>query len=302
MKSLVVTFRFTICLTLLVCLCPLAISTASQPTAKFDTLDAKLELILPDTIVVGDTFWVIFNVTILQPIKHFNDVPDKIAIRLPSCCAVDSGSTEWTGYLEDSVSVSLSLRAYAVHSCLDFFEGYIYAGCVPLHTNYYGTRGRTGSKYYQISTAGEREPSRPDADSVRIRVSDIAAPHPGIRLLGFHVDSTDTLLPLGIRHARQFRTQVLSLDSLKTGRVVLTYEAGIDNFFYVIRSAAGRDKAEQKAIGVVVEAISPGLAIEISRNGSYLFTMSPATHEGQLIITVDSVSYSIHVQRQEKRL
>ncbi len=277
--------------------------TANKPVSRPYNLDADLELLLPDTIVVGDTFRVTFNVKIKQPITHYNDVPDKVVILLPPCCVLDSGQTEWHGRLEEGSVVSLVLRARAVHGCYEFFQGFVSASCSVSHSNLFKTRGRITSRYYRILGPPEAISGQPE--SLSLRVSDSHAEHPRLKLVPMSdslrrlLDSNIHWQPREVKLMAPRNNQVLWMDSLRTLAAAISYFDSTENWLYIADNSQGDVVRRDSRLPYICKSLTQGLTVERARDRTCKITMEDGLDEGEIEIRVGSDVFTAVVKRQQ---
>ncbi len=297
--------------------------TANEPVSRPYNLDADLELLLPDTIVVGDTFRVTFNVKIKQPITHYNDVPDKVVILLPPCCVLDSGQTEWHGRLEEGSVVSLVLRARAVHGCYEFFQGFVSASCSVSHSNLFKTRGRITSRYYRI--LGPPEPVSGQPDSLSIRVIDTYDSGPPPSVTGVHprttavpdsqgklwetpplsdslkrpVDSTIHRQPRHYRPVPPRNNQRLSMDSLRLIEAVINYVDSVENWLYVVQDMKSDASRRDSRLPYLCKSLTQGLVVERAQDRTCKITMEDGLYEGKIEIRVGTDTFVVTAKQRQ---
>ncbi len=301
-KAPTVVLRFAVAIS---CLIIFAVkpSTATEAVSRPYNLDADLEFILPDTIVVGETFRVTFNVKIKQPITHYNDEPDKISILLPPCCVLDSGQTEWLGRLEEGSTVKLVLKARAVHSGYDFFQGFVSASCSPSHSRLFNTRGRITSRYYRI--LGPPSPVSGQPDSLSIRISDMHAVHPQLKLLPMSdslrrlLDSNIHWQPREVKLMAPRNNQVLWIDSLRTLAAVISYFDSTENWLYIADNSQGDVVRRDSRLSYICKPLTQGLEVERAQDRTCRITMEDGLDEGAIEIRVGSEAFIVNVKRKQ---
>ncbi len=300
-KAPTVVLRFAVAIS---CLIIFAVkpSTATEAVSRPYNLDADLEFILPDTIVVGETFQVTFNVKIKQSITHYNEVPDKISILLPRCCVLDSGQTEWHGRLDKGSVVSLVLRARAVHGCYEFFQGFVSAACSPSHSRLFNTRGRITSRYYRILGPSEVISAQPD--SLSIRVADTHEPHRRLKLLPMSdslrrlLDSNIHWQPREVKLMAPRNNQVLWLDSLRTLAAVISYFDSTENWLYIADNSQGDVVRRDSRLPFVCKSLTQGLEVERAQDRTCKITMEDGLNEGKVEIHIGTDAFIVTVKRR----
>ena len=210
---------------------------ATPPTTNIIKLDATLDLVLPDTIKLGEPFPLTFSVRINQAVKHFNNQPDKISILVPQCCKIDSGDVDWLGKLDSGSVVVLSLIAHATRDCRDYFAANVKTGKYYDYSSMYRTSNSIRSRYYAIGDSTKFYGGLV-LDSGGIRIQDIAALGPPPSVASGMVirqsedrPSVDSVPPPRIAKTNNYME--ISIDSLLSGNARLVYQRGTNNYFRI---------------------------------------------------------------------
>ncbi len=162
-----------VCVPWLLLLAPSA--AATPPSIVENPVPAAPKLILPDSIIMNEPFYLSFQVKMTGELQRMYNEPDLIKISVPPCCVVDSGDTKWQGLLNKGDRIELRLKLRVTQSCKEYFAGYVYASAYALSPISYEFRSGIRSKDFAIGLPGMPQSDTTTLGKSKIRFVDTIA-------------------------------------------------------------------------------------------------------------------------------